>query len=213
MECPLCFSQAEFFLAGDNREYWLCSTCSLIFVPPAFFLTEKEEIQRYRQHNNSLENEGYVNMFEEKIRLIEQVCPGIKTVLDYGCGYAPVLKTLLAGKGYQAEGYDPLFFPRKNFSGKFDMVISTETFEHFKEPGKEITKIVSRLSPGGFLAIMTRFYPNQMGTVDRQTFQNWYYKRDPTHLAFYCTETMAWIAGKLGMEILLNNEKDFIIMQ
>ena len=70
MNCPLCSTAAKFFTTGENREYQLCNLCGLIFVPPEFHISVESEITRYREHENSLDNQGYVNMFMKKITLI-----------------------------------------------------------------------------------------------------------------------------------------------
>ena len=209
MNCPLCESPSKFFLSGESREYWRCPVCRLIFVPPKYFIPREEEVQHYLKHENSLENEGYVQMFNEKIRIIKDVCQGVQTVLDFGCGYEPVLKTLLAREGLTVTGYDPNFFPQIDPNTTYDIIISTETFEHFREPGKEMLVLFSRLAPRGYLAVMTRLAPQE----NHQSFANWYYKRDPTHIAFYDNDTFSWIAHNHGMEIIFNNEKDFVVLQ
>ena len=109
MICPLCGFPSSFLTSGENREYWLCSLCRAIFVPSPFHISRIEEVKRYLEHENSLENEGYVRMFQEKIALLQD--HEIKSALDYGCGYEPVLKSLLEQQGFQADVYDPNFFP------------------------------------------------------------------------------------------------------
>lgn len=213
MNCPLCFTSADFFLSGDQREYWLCPECRLIFVPPRYFLSEDEEIKRYLQHENSLDNTGYVKMFSDKIEQVQQTCRDAVTVLDYGCGYEPVLKSLLAKQGYNVDVYDANFFPDSRGAKNYDLIISTETFEHFREPGKEIEKIKHLMTPSGFLAVMTRLYATRENSRDPNGFEDWYYKRDPTHVAFYCLETFSWIAEKYGFNIVFSDPKDFIILQ
>lgn len=213
MKCPLCHSMAAFFLKDDGREYEHCSNCKLIFVPSQYFVSLDEEARRYLQHENSMENQGYINMFQEKIDIVKKICLEVKTVLDYGCGYEPVLKILLNREGYSAQGYDPNFFPDTNLKPEYDLIMSTETFEHFKEPGKEMTQLAPRLSAEGYLAVMTRFYPVDNGSPNQNSFKNWYYKRDLTHISFYCTETFSWMAGFFGFNILFNDKKDFIVMQ
>jgi len=214
MKCPLCsFSSTDFFLRSNDRDYQFCSRCRLVFAPSRFFLPQDEEVGRYLEHQNSLESEGYVDMFRQKIEVIAKLCPQVKTVLDYGCGYEPVLTTLLKKEGYDAKGYDPNFFPQPVSNSRYDMVISTETFEHFKRPEKEIKTILKALSKKGYLAVMTRFYPEKNGGPDHDLFMDWYYQRDPTHICFYSPQTFAWIAGKNACKILYNNEKDFIILQ
>ncbi|NIT81976.1 MAG: class I SAM-dependent methyltransferase, partial [Nitrospinaceae bacterium] len=52
----------------------------------------------------------------------------------------------------------------------YDLVISTETFEHFHRPGDEVPRAVGRVAPGGYLAVMTRFPPRpQNGETAQET--------------------------------------------
>ncbi|MGV7221011.1 MAG: class I SAM-dependent methyltransferase [Nitrospinales bacterium] len=214
MECPLCNnSNTSKFHTSPERDYLICPRCSLIFVSPEFFITKNKEVGRYLEHENNLESEGYVDMFNKKIDVIAEFCSGAKTVLDFGCGYEPVLKTLLSRAGYEAKGYDINFFPDEGLNSTYDLVISTETFEHFKEPGKELGKIKTLLSGDGYLAVMTRHYPLLDGKADLESFTSWYYQRDPTHICFYSTKTFEWIAKSNGYKLLYDNGKDFIILQ
>jgi SAM-dependent methyltransferase len=185
----------------------------LIFVPAKYFISQEEEVQHYLKHENSLESEGYVQMLQEKIRVIKNVCERAQTVLDYGCGYEPVLKTLMAREGFTVSGFDPNFFPQIDSNATFDLIISTETFEHFREPGKELLNLLSHLTPMGYLAVMTRLVPQESHLPIMESFNDWYYKRDTTHIAFYDNATFAWIARHFGMEIIFNNEKDFVVLQ
>ena len=102
-KCILCSNSSVFhplkftktYKKMGKRDYFRCPECDLIFVPEEFHLSSIDEEARYLLHNNTLSNEGYVNMFMEKIKLIRQYCPGIMSVLDYGCGHEPVLTELL----------------------------------------------------------------------------------------------------------------------
>ena len=213
MKCPLCRCTADFFTVGENREYQLCELCGLIFVPPRFHVPIESERKRYQEHENSLENVGYVAMFMEKISLIKEYCPKIKTALDFGCGYEPVLKILLEREGLKTEIYDSIFFPDSPKNKNFDLVISTETFEHLKNPFQDIKWATNYVAPSGFLAVMTRFYPSENGKPSEEKFSEWYYKRDPTHIVFYSSKSFHWIADKMGFQIILNNQFDFVLLQ
>ena len=214
MKCTLCDNYyTSFLLKADLREYWFCPKCSIIFVPPEFFISKIEEVERYLEHNNNLENKGYVKMFQQKINTSKEICPNISSVLDYGCGYEPVLKVLLEREGYQVDGYDLNFFPNEEPHKKYDLVVSTETFEHFKNPKKEIERLVQKLSNRGYLAIMTRFYPTKKLAICLDSFSKWYYKRDPTHVVFYNQATFSWVANKLKLKVCHNNDLDFIIFK
>jgi hypothetical protein len=214
MKCPLCdCHHPSLILKADLREYWLCPKCFLIFVPSQFFISKKEEVNRYLEHDNNLQNKGYVEMFQKKINTIKEVCPKVKIVLDYGCGYAPVLKTLFERQGYDASIYDPNFFPEEKPNQKYDLIISTETFEHIKKPREDLVHLIQKISTNGYLAVMTRFYPIKKNNLCLNSFGKWYYKRDPTHIAFYSQKTFSWMADELKMKVCHNNRFDFIILQ
>lgn len=46
--------------------------------------------------------------------------------------------------------------------------------------------------PGRWLALMTGFLP------DAAAFASWHYRRDPTHVVFYCEATFRHLAGQFG---------------
>lgn len=213
MQCPLCYATSSFFVNCGRREYNLCFNCSLIFVLPEFFMSKEEELKRYNLHQNSLENKGYVKMFQEKIDVINKVCPQIKTVLDYGCGRDMVLKSLLVEQGYEVDGYDPNFLPNQKIKPVYDLIISTETFEHFKNPREEVERMSALLAPSGFVAIMTLFYGEEGISSDPETFSFWHYRRDPAHIAFYRSETFRWLARHLNCRVVFNNQKDFVVLE
>lgn len=183
-----------------------CPDCDLIFVPGSFHLSPEDERARYRLHNNTLLNEGYVRMFQEKIALIREHCPGISSILDYGCGPEPVLAQLLMREGFGCDVYDPYFFPALP-EGPYDLVISTEVFEHLRDIKAELCSIRSLLNPGGFLAVMTSFHDAI------SDFGDWWYVSDPTHICFFGRRTFEWIAEDFGFKIIYTDRKNFIILQ
>ncbi|WP_282012023.1 class I SAM-dependent methyltransferase [Nitrospina watsonii] len=213
MDCPLCATPTDAFAQNAQRAYRLCPLCRLISVPPEHLPGREEEELRYREHENSLDNPGYVAMFLDKVRHLQEHCPEAETALDYGCGYEPVLATLLEREGYHAEKYDSIFFPQLPEGARFDLVISTETFEHFHRPARELQTIRRLLRPAGFLAVMTRFYTEAGETPNAAAFLNWYYQRDPTHVCFYRLATFDWIARAHGFQHVFDNGKDFILLQ
>ncbi len=212
-QCSLCNSKSvipfKFSISAGkkkSRRFIQCQNCDLIFVPASFHLAPQEESARYRLHDNTLLNEGYVRMFLEKIALIHKYCPGINSALDYGCGPAPVLAELIRKDGSGCDFYDPYFFPE--FPGcSYDLVISTEVFEHFRDVRAEICRIIPLLNPGGFLAVMTAFHD------PIKDFEEWWYITDPTHICFFGLRTFEWIAEEFGFKIVYTDRKNFIILQ
>jgi len=213
MRCPLCHSKTDAFTEAVDRSYRYCGTCRLISVPPEHLIPENEEKERYLEHENSLKNSGYVKMFMDKIQLLPAYCPKVRTVLDFGCGYETVLVSLLNREGYRAEGFDCFFFPEWPSDKTFDLVISTETFEHLKDPDRELDRIEKILAPSGYLAVMTQFYPASHGEPDPEEFAQWYYQRDPTHIRFYSPETFRWMERQNLYNLVFDNDKDFVILQ
>ncbi len=150
-------------------------------------------------------------MFTTKLDLLKEHGPKSGAVLDFGCGYEPVLQTLLTRRGYTASVYDKFFFPEWHTGRRFDIVISTETFEHLECPAIEIDRILDVLKPGGTLAIMTRFYPESNGKPDLEKFSGWYYKNDPTHIGFYGHGTLNWLAETRTITIIYRDDLDFVL--
>lgn len=175
-------------------------------MPRQYHLLPEDEASRYRLHHNSLLNEGYVRTFLDKIGLIHQYCMDAKTVLDYGCGPEPVLAELLKRDGFECDLYDPNFFPELP-RGSYDLVISTEVFEHLRDIVGEIGKIRALLDQGGYLAIMTSFHDPV------KNIENWWYLGDPTHICFFGSRTFEWLAAKFGFNIIYTNKKNFIILK
>ena len=77
----------------------------------------------------------------------------------------------------------------------YDAVMATEVVEHFHEPADGFQQMIALIKPAGVLAIMTNLQD------DDAAFAHWYYRRDPTHVAFYRDETLAYIAHHYGLGI------------
>ena len=113
-------------------------------------------------------------------------------------GPAPVLAELLSSSGRPTESYDPLFRPdRSPLTARYDFLTCCEVFEHAHEPAQLLTQLSGLLRPKGMLAVMTRFYGVEA------PFDQWWYRRDPTHVSFYNADTMRWIAGERGWQLQL----------
>lgn len=205
--CHLCRSETEAIHFDYSRWFFQCAACDLIFVPMDWHLDPPDQKSRYEQHENTIENPGYVARFEEVIRLLRRHGPGARRVLDYGCGPGPVLVRLLSENAFSAVGFDPFFAAQTNLSEPFDAITSTETFEHFADPAAEMNRLCTLLKPGGLLIVMTEFHHG------RDHFTDWYYPRDPTHVAFYSRATMHWIARTHGFQILHDNARNLMVLQ
>lgn len=195
--CPLCGSEGSTpFHAEASREYRLCPTCALIFVPAAMLPTREEEAERYAQHDNRRDDPRYVAFLRRLADpLRERLVPGARG-LDFGSGPVPVLAELLTDAGHPTESYDPFFAPDAALlEGSYDFIACSEVAEHLHDPRAVFERFARMLRPGGTLGVMTRFYGHEA------PFAEWWYRRDPTHVCFYREETMRWIAGRHGWTV------------
>ena len=58
----------------------------------------------------------------------------------------------------------------------------------------------------GFLGVMTKFLS------DEKDFGQWYYRKDPTHVAFYSPKTIEVIASMMGWTYEIP-EKDVVLFK
>ncbi len=210
MDCKVCGSSGLELLDSQDK-YYHCNQCEVIFSAPEEIVDPDEEKERYEGHDNNHQNQGYVKMFKDFID--EVIVPYINLgevndVLEFGCGPGPVLADLLEDKNLNVDLYDPYFFPEKVFvDQKYDLITSTEVFEHFSDPIKEMELLISHLEEGAYLAVMTSFHPGP------ENFEDWWYKWDPTHIVFYNQKTFSKIASDFDLEIIYTDQKKYILFK
>ena len=201
--CPLCLSDGARFLNRSSdrhgdREFYECGVCELAFVPARLHLPPDAEMERYLMHDNDPSDAGYRKFLG---RLWDELAPRLErgaSGLEFGCGPGPALAEMIREDGFEVEKYDLYFFPDTAPLGKkYDFITCTETVEHLRKPMEEFALLDSLLRPGGKLGVMTGILDN------RSEFAGWHYHRDPTHIAFYTSKTMRWIADRMGWDIEL----------
>tara|TARA_B100001245_G_C22864535_1_gene415747 strand:- start:190 stop:870 length:681 start_codon:yes stop_codon:yes gene_type:complete len=201
--CPLClslkttlFSQSS--IKNLERDYLICKSCELIFVPSKFHISHSDEKKRYLEHNNDINDPKYQEFLS---KLLDQLIPKLGegyNGLDFGAGPGPALVNMLEKSGFNMKSYDLFFQPDKSvLKSKYDFITCTETVEHFTNPRKEFKILDSISKPGAWIGIMTSLFEHS------SSFPDWYYQRDPTHVAFYSEQTMGLIAKMLNWEIIL----------
>lgn len=206
--CPLCRTKNKLSSVKglDDRSYNLCEECYLISVPGEQLLSEQEEKKRYLTHENGIQFEGYVKFLRRAIDpaldFIEKDAVG----LDYGCGPGPALSKLLDREGYACEDYDP-FFKEHDLNKKFGYIFSTEVFEHFSDPAREIERIKTLLEDNGILIIMTERW------IDQEQFSKWYYTKDDSHVCFYHLKTFDYICRNSGFKKIFDDGQRVVILE
>lgn len=180
----------------EGRRYLECPQCGLAFMHPADRLSADLEKARYDTHENDPSDPGY-RAFLARLAdpLGGRLVPGARG-LDFGSGPGPTLSLMMTKQGFPMDNWDPFYAPDPSvLERSWDFVTCTETAEHFFEPAREFERLGRLLRPGGLLAIMTSWW-----TPD-QDLADWYYVRDPTHVAFYRQATLDWIARDRGWEV------------
>lgn len=207
MECPLCLrSEPQCVQGPDARRYYLCHTCTLIFVDPAQRLSPDEERARYMLHQNSRQDRGYVAFLNQLLRpLLPYLGEGARG-LDYGSGPVPVLSQLAQEQGIACDEYDP-FFTNGPLYPPYDVVFASECFEHFHHPAEEMAHILTLLKPGGLLGIMTERW------TTLAAFAVWYYVQDPTHVVFYHADTFDFLCNRFGLASVWQDERRVTILR
>ena len=192
-ECPLCYNhQTDVVLKDNIHTYLYCSKCFLRFVHPDDRLDLHEEKSRYDLHQNDPNDQNYRNFLSQLFEPVQKSLKPGATGLDYGSGPGPTLHLLFEEAGFRMDHYDPIYHDDRNLlDGKYDFITVSETAEHFYHPGKEFQMLWHMLNPGGVLGIMTLLL------TDPDQFDNWFYRREDTHVAFYTPDTFRWIASNL----------------
>lgn len=192
--CPLCMGdRAPPFHEDARRNYLRCERCALVFVPARFRLSRDEERAEYLRHENDVDDPGYRRFLSRLADPLIQRLPPASQGLDFGCGPAPALATMLEEQGHKVALYDSFFAPETTaLQQRYDFVTATEVVEHLHDPATELQRLWSRINEGGWLGVMTKL------VRDRDAFAHWHYIRDPTHVCFFSRETWRWWAAQQG---------------
>ena len=209
--CKICNTSTSEIV--DNKKsliYYRCEACGFVSLSDSFMVNKVLEKEQYDHHNNSLENEGYVTMFENFIdNAIAPYLENIETALDFGSGPTPVFSVLLERRGLIVDIYDLYYSPEKVYESKsYDLITSTEVFEHLSRPIEILEMLAEHLNERGYVALMTKFPPK-----DDQAFLDWWYRRDPTHISFFTPKSFELMAEKVGLKVLKTINENIVVFQ
>ena len=206
--CPLCMNpKNQHYHCDSRRDYYQCSDCQLVFVPPDQHLSAEREKQEYDRHQNSSDDPGY-RRFLNRLLVPLEACltPGAHG-LDFGAGPGPTLSVMFEEQGYCMDIYDPFYAPeRQVLAQRYDFITATEVLEHLSSPRQVLAQLSDLLVPGGYLGFMTKRVKNHAA------FSHWHYIQDPTHVAFFSEDTFIWWAARHGFALTFPGQ-DTVIMQ
>lgn len=210
MKCHICDQETQCFL--DEKTdilYYHCPACEYIFKSPECFQDFSLQEERYNLHENDEEDEGYQAYFQ---RFLDFMLPLVGTpekALDFGCGATSLLAKMLQKKGIACDYYDPIYHPDTlDEDKKYDLIVSTEVFEHLHQPREVFKSLLDRLEEGGYLALQTQFHTN-----DIESFKKWYYHQDPTHIVFFTAQTFKVLCEASGCEFVSDNGKNMVLLR
>lgn len=194
--CPLCSSRSDFFYhsSKQNRTFYLCPDCSLVFQENSSLPDKSEEKARYDLHHNSEKDPGYISWLE---RFISQgMDPWFSggTVLDFGSGPRPVLTEILKRKGLDVCSYDKYFAPHWPTGRNFTFIILSEVLEHLADPVAEFRKIATLAEKDARIVLQSAF----LRIIEKNWFASWWYKEDITHIRFYSAVSLRMLGIKSG---------------
>lgn len=187
MKCPLCQKdEAERFHEDRFREFYLCSSCTIIFVPRSLILNPSEEKKRYDAHQNHESDPGYRDYFLKTAGpVLKELSPASRG-LDFGSGRTTLLASLFSEQGHPTDSYDPFYFPDESIWGKtYDFAVLNEVIEHLRDPLETMKRLRSIVQ--GPVFVRTKFYPES-----EAEFSDWFYKRDPTHVQFFGPKALSF---------------------
>ncbi len=210
MKCKICNNTTSIISKGDNNKiYESCPVCQAIILRKDFIINDTEERAQYENHNNSFESKGYVEMFEKFLDYFWQdLNKNAKNALDFGSGPGPVLAQIMKNRALHVEIYDKFYQPKQIYlDKKYDLITSTEVFEHLQNPLETLIFFKKHLKKDGLIAIMTLFHDN-----NEENFWKWWYRRDPTHILFYTPKTFEVMADMCGLKIIKCDSRRIVVL-
>ena len=213
MNCHICDKATESFVhEKTNITYYHCKACEYIFKSPECYQDFDTQKERYNLHTNDENDEGYKAYKAYFQRFLDFTLPLVgrpKTALDFGCGESSILAKMLEVKGIGCEYYDPIYHPNTlNNSKKYELIVSTEVFEHLHQPREVFQSLLGRLEGGGYLALQTQFHTN-----DIEIFKKWYYHQDPTHIVFFTANTFKVLCERYACKFVADNGKNMVLIK
>ena len=208
--CPVCRTECSAFAdVKQTVTYHACPGCGYWFKAPDHHPGLSEQKTRYDLHENDPDDPGYRAYFQ---RFLDWVLPQIPVggrALDFGSGASGLLASMLAEAGFDAMRYDPIYHPDERYrKERYDLIVSTEVFEHLSDPLAVLRELASLLKPGGFLAIQTQFHPE-----DETAFLQWYYRLDPTHIGFFVPRTFQRMGAEPGLIYLGDDGRNKVLLR
>lgn len=210
VNCHICDKNTIVFThEKTNITYYHCKSCEYIFKSPENYQDFEVQKERYNLHENNDEDAGYIAYFQRFLDFILPLIDRPQNALDFGCGRTSLLASLLDKEGIVCDYYDPIYHPDTLESHKkYDLIVSTEVFEHLHQPSLVFKDLLEKLHSGGYLALQTEFHANEL-----EAFKKWWYPSDTTHIVFFRPHTFKVLCEKHGSRFIKDNGKNMVLIQ
>ncbi|MGL5021317.1 MAG: class I SAM-dependent methyltransferase [Mycoplasmatales bacterium] len=214
--CQLCNGDTLMICISDVN-FFQCPTCMLVKRDLNDRLTANEEINRYNQHVNKIDDVSYQNYFKKYIE--EGLVPYINnkySCLDFGSGPKPVLKYVLERDyNLKVSIYDKYYSVDSSvLNKKYDIITCTEVVEHIDDIIGLFKQFSLLLNDDGILFIMTNFHNIKIkDNYGIKEFSDWFYIRDKTHVSFFNNNTFKKISNVFNFKEIYTNNKNIIVLQ
>ncbi len=209
-DCPLCGeNQIKEYSKDVTRLYHQCLCCTLIFVSRDELITQDEEKKRYDAHENNFEDQGYRFYLENIFSIIQGHVTTDDLGLDFGCGHSRMIQDIAAQKNILIDSFDLFYHPEeKIWNKKYDFIILSEVIEHLRAPIAELQRLKEILNKNGKLFIKTKLAPKT-----RNEFDQWFYKRDKTHIQFFTHEAFEKLSENFQFESSVQIGEDLFLFR
>ena len=210
MKCHICNQLTESFVDQKTHiVYYNCSDCEYLFKSPEYFQELSQQKERYNLHENDENDAGYQAYFQRFLDFVLPLTGKPERALDFGCGATSLLCKMLEKEGIVCDYFDPIYHPETlNEKKKYQLIVSTEVFEHLHQPREVFESLLERLEDGGCLALQTQFHPN-----DREAFQKWYYHQDAPHIVFFTLRTFEVLCRMYGCDLIGDNGRNMMVIR
>lgn len=194
--CRVCQSPSELFYE-DTRKFFKCPQCWLVFT---LEMAENPVAEKhYKEQWGTADPNYWKEQVDGALEIINQYLTPTK-ILDFGAGSGEITHEMRI-RGLNVTPLEPMingFLKDQNFSQEFDVILAIEVIEHLPNLWEELKELNKVLVEGGIILISTALTNKFIDTPQAaESFRQWWYKDDPTHVSFFCNKTIATL-GQLG---------------